>query len=500
MASMMLAELLQGLVEVSAKDARVVVTGLCADSRQVKPGDMFIARRGEHFDGLTRAPEAVAAGAVAIITGHGDAEALRASLQRPVYVVDDLARAQGVLADRFHGEPSKSMRVVGVTGTNGKTSVTHFIAQALVQAGQSAGLIGTLGMGVWGPLQASTHTTPDVLAVHAELARQRDLGVRYVAMEVSSHALDQGRVAGVRFRAAALTNLTHDHLDYHGDLEAYARAKRRLFEDLHPEAAILNMDDPLGRELLESLQGRMPLWAYGLGDQPWAAGGASVVEARKLHLDQDGMTIRLHTPLGDALLHSSLMGEFNASNLLAALATLLELGMPLDEAVAGLERAGAPAGRMERFTAPGCPRVVVDYAHTPDALEQALRTLRRHASGRLVVVFGCGGDRDAAKRPRMGAVAARLADSVILTDDNPRNEDGETIIRAILAGMAGQDAVRIERDRRAAIRLALNTASAEDIILVAGKGHEDYQEIAGERRPYSDRDTVRELLAEGGSC
>jgi UDP-N-acetylmuramoyl-L-alanyl-D-glutamate--2,6-diaminopimelate ligase len=493
--AMMLSHLLDGLVSVAAQDDRPI-EGLCADSRRVQPGHLFIARRGGRFHALDHAPEAVGRGAVAVLAAEGDAAGLRAALGVPVFVLEDLVPALGKVADRFHGEPSKAVRVIGVTGTNGKTSVTHFIAQALALAGQASGLIGTLGMGPWGALEASGHTTPDVLSVHAELARQRDLGVRYVAMEVSSHALDQGRVAGVRLRAAVLTNLTHDHLDYHGDLHAYARAKRRLFEELRPAAAILNMDDALGRELLEGLQGRMPLWAYGLGAQPWSAGGASVVEARGLRLDADGLRIDLHTPLGKGVLVSSLLGEFNASNLLAALATLLELGMPLEDALVHLGRVEAPPGRMERFAAPGHPRVVIDYAHTPDALDKALRTLRRHARGRLIVVFGCGGERDAAKRPRMGAVAAALADRVVLTDDNPRGEDGDAIIRAIRAGMPEGGDVLIERDRRQAIVLAVAEAAPEDIVLVAGKGHEDYQEVGGERRPFSDRAVVLELLGE----
>ncbi|MGK0674304.1 MAG: UDP-N-acetylmuramoyl-L-alanyl-D-glutamate--2,6-diaminopimelate ligase [Halothiobacillaceae bacterium] len=493
--SMLLSRLLAGLVLVEAKDDRPIL-GLCADSRRVQPGHLFIARRGERFHALEHAPEAVGRGAVAILAAEGDAAGLRATLGVPVFVLKDLVPMLGKLADRFYGEPSKAVRVIGVTGTNGKTSVTHFIAQALARAGQSSGLIGTLGMGPWDALRPATHTTPDVLTVHAELARQRDAGVRYVAMEVSSHALDQGRVAGVRFRAAVFTNLTHDHLDYHGSLHAYARAKRRLFEELQPEAAILNMDDALGRELLEGLQGRMPRWAYGLGAQPWSADGASVVEARSLRLDADGIRIELATPLGQGVLTSPLMGEFNASNLLAALATLLELGMPLQDALIHLGQVAAPAGRMERFTAPGRPRVVIDYAHTPDALDKALRTLRRHAVGRLIVVFGCGGERDAAKRPRMGAIAASLADRVVLTDDNPRGEDGEAIIRAIRAGMPEGRDVLIERDRRRAITLAVAEAAPEDIVLIAGKGHEDYQEVAGERHPFSDRAVVLELLEE----
>ena len=493
MGSIMLSALLEGLALVLPEEDRPV-SGMCADSRRVQVGELFVARRGGRVDGLDCAPEAVAAGAVAIIAGHGDANAMRAKFNVPVFVLECFEHAQGVVADRFHGEPSRAVHVIGVTGTNGKTSVTHFIAQALSLAGQSAGLIGTLGMGPWNQLQASTHTTPDVLAVHAELARQRDLGVRYVAMEVSSHALDQGRVAGVRFRASVFTNLTHDHLDYHGDLQSYARAKRRLFDELNPAAAVLNMDDAVGRELLETLQGRMPLWAYGLGAQPWAVGGSSVAEAKSIHMEPAGMRLELHTSHGEGVLASPLLGQFNASNLLAALATLLELGMPLANALDALGQVRAPAGRMERFVAPGRPTVVVDYAHTPDALDQTLRTLRRHASGKLYVVFGCGGDRDAEKRPRMGGVAAELADQVILTDDNPRGEDGGAIIEAILAGMPDREAVKVERDRRAAIEVALNEAQPEDIVLVAGKGHEDYQEVAGVRRAYSDRETVCELL------
>ncbi len=496
-----LAQLLQGMVTVAPADDRPI-TGLCADSRRIRQGELFVARRGAHTHALDHAPQAIARGAAAILTEGGDAQALRAALGVPVFVLEDLPSALGRLADRFYGEPSRAMQVIGVTGTNGKTSVTHFIAQALAQAGQPAGLIGTLGLGPWGRLAAASHTTPDVLAVHAELARQRALGVRFVAMEVSSHALDQGRVAGVRLRAAVLTNLTHDHLDYHGDLHAYAQAKRRLFEELHPAAAILNMDDALGRELLEALHGRLPLWAFGLGERPWCAEGAAPIELRGLHLHPGGMRLELATPLGGGVLESPLLGRFNASNLLAALATLLELGMPLDEALHQLGRVQAPAGRMERFHTAGRPLVVIDYAHTPDALEQALRTLRQHARGRLVAVFGCGGERDAAKRPRMGALAAGLADRLILTDDNPRGEDGEAIIQAILSGIPPERGteIHIERDRRRAIALALAEAGPQDIVLIAGKGHEDYQEVAGQRHPFSDRAVVQELLGGMPCC
>jgi len=468
-----------------------------------------VARKGARVDGLTLAPVAVANGAVAVLAGHGDAQALRAVLGVPVIVVSDLAHVLGVLADRFYDEPSRTLRVIGVTGTNGKTSISHFIAQALSLAGKRAGLIGTLGMGLWGDLHAATHTTPDVLSVHAELARQRDLGAEYVVMEVSSHALDQGRVAGVRFRAAVFSNLTQDHLDYHADMLHYAQAKRRLFVELKPKAAIINMDDAFGRELLETLQHRVALWAYGVGETPWVAQEAALLEVRKLRMNAHGLKFSLHTPQGEAKLKSPLLGQFNASNLLAALATLLELGMPLHTALEALQQVRAPSGRMESFCANDKPLCVVDYAHTPDALAQALSTLRGHlkskSEAKLWVVFGCGGNRDASKRPRMGRVAAELADRVIVTDDNPRDEDGTTIVQGILAGMAQQDhaekdKIVIERYRRRAIAFALNEAAPNDIVLVAGKGHEDYQEIDGVRHAYSDRDTVRELLGEMCAC
>jgi UDP-N-acetylmuramoyl-L-alanyl-D-glutamate--2,6-diaminopimelate ligase len=480
-----------------------LVQGLCVDSRRVAAGDLFIARKGAQFDGLSLATDAVARGAVAVLAGHGDAAALRQSLMVPVLVVDDLVQVLGVVADRFYDEPSKALRVIGVTGTNGKTSISHFIAQALNAAGKPAGVIGTLGMGLWGGLLPATHTTPDVIAVHAELARQRDLGVQYVVMEVSSHALDQGRVEGVRFRAAVFSNLSHDHLDYHADMARYAQAKSRLFMDLAPRAAIINMDDVFGRELLERLQGRVSLWAYGLGETPWAAQEAFVLTTRALRLHTTGSELDLMTPQGAARLRSSLLGRFNACNLLAALAVLLELGMPLADALAALAQVEAPAGRMERFSKPGKSLVVVDYAHTPDALAQALSTLRAHLhaqeGGKLCVVFGCGGDRDRSKRALMGQVASELADQVILTDDNPRHEDAEDIVADIKQGIVPLSAVRVERDRRQAIQQALAAATPLDIILVAGKGHEDYQEIGGVRHAYSDRDTVRTLM-EDASC
>ncbi len=497
-----LQELLQGLCAVTAQDD-VMVSGLCADSRQVQPGDLFIARRGGRADGLQHLDQVVQGGAVAVLAEHGDAQALRERCALPVWVLDNLPQALGVVADRFHDHPSQALQVIGITGTNGKTSISHFIAQALHLAGKKVGVIGTLGVGMWNALHPATHTTPDVLRLHAELARQRALGVQYVVMEVSSHALDQGRVAGVRFRAAVFSNLTQDHLDYHGDMQHYAQSKRRLFDACKPQASIINMDDAFGRELLEQINFDAGVWAYGLGEVPWEAREAALVRAQRWSQDARGLLLEAITPQGGVTLHSVLLGQFNASNLLASLATLLELGMPLSVAAQALQQVRAPAGRMESFQQAGYPQCVVDYAHTPDALAQSLGTLRTllaaTSEAKLWVVFGCGGERDAGKRPQMGRIAAELADGVIVTDDNPRSENPQSIIDAILAGMGRHEHVHVERDRRAAIAWALKHAKENDVILIAGKGHEDYQEINGQRLPFSDRRVVQELMQEGKS-
>ena len=369
---------------------------------------------------------------------------------------------------------SRELVVIGVTGTNGKTTCTQLLAQTL----DRCAVIGTLGYGFTGALDASLHTTPDALRVHRLLDDFRVRGAQHAAMEVSSHALTQGRVTAVRFKAAVFTNLTRDHLDYHGDMEAYGAAKAGLFDMPGLEVAVINRDDGFGRDLAERLHGRQRVVTYGFE-------GADV-RALDVTPSSTGLSLRVATPAGEVTLHSPLFGRFNAYNLLAVLTVLLVLGMDIKIAAARLAQARPAAGRVERFSGrPGQPLVVVDYAHTPDALEKVLQALREHTRGKIVCVFGCGGDRDPGKRPEMGAIAERLADTVMVTDDNPRHEAPEKIIGDIIAGMRA--AARDPRPARPRSRRRLKWRGADDIVLVAGKGHEDYQQIGDARKlPYCD--------------
>lgn len=489
-----LAALLRGLVELP--EGGPEVTGLALDSREVRPGDLFFALTGSATDGRRFVDDALARGARAVVE-----EALVAAVAEragvPIVGVPDLQRRVGLVADRFFGHPSADLWVAGVTGTNGKTTVSHLIAQALTThgaplGGEPCGVLGTLGYGVFGELHPGRHTTPDAITVHRLLADFRGRGVRHVAMEVSSHALDQGRVSGVAFDVAVFTNLTRDHLDYHGDLKTYGEAKLRLFELQGLGAAVVNLDDPFSASILGRLAPGAESLGYSLRDEPRAR-----VRARSLEIGPQGVRMEVVTPVGEGVLASPLLGRFNAGNLLAALGALVTLPVPLPRLLEGLGQARPVAGRMERHGGQGGqPLVVIDYAHTPDALQSVLATLREQTRGRLTCVFGCGGERDRGKRPEMGAVAERLADEVIVTDDNPRREDGAVIVADILAGMAWPDRARVQRDRERAIALALAEAGSEDVVLVAGKGHEDYQEVNGVRRPYSDQAVVGVLLAE----
>jgi len=472
--------LLAGLAEVPPALDREV-RGLSADSREVAPGDLFLALPGLRHDGRGYIRDAVARGAAAVVYEETAGPALPDAAV-PAIPVSDLRRRAGVIADRYFGAPSQGLIVVGVTGTNGKTTCTQLLAQAL----ERCAVIGTLGAGFPGALDRTLHTTPDAIRVHRLLDRFRAAGARHTAIEVSSHALTQGRVTGVRFKAAVFTNLTRDHLDYHGDMESYGEAKARLFDMPGLETAIINHDDAFGRELIRRLHGRRRVVTYGLRAD-------AAVRALEVRPSPAGLFLRVGTPAGEVEFESPLFGRFNAYNLLAVLAVLLVLGMDLNAAVARLAQARPAAGRVERFGGrAGQPLVVVDYAHTPDALEKVLAALREHARGKIVCVFGCGGERDAGKRPEMGRIAERLADTVVVTDDNPRREAPEKIISDILAGMRRPP--RVIRDRRAAIAAAIDDATADDIVLVAGKGHEDYQQVGDTRLPYSDARTVQELL------
>ena len=457
---------------------------MTADSRRVDQGDVFLAFPGDVHDGRQYIANALAAGAAAVLwepkgcAWQGD----ETVLQRPVPGLRSRAAA---LAAAWYGEPSRGLWMVGVTGTNGKTSCSHWLAEAFGRLGRRTALIGTLGNGFPGELAGTSHTTPDAVTLQGLLAGYRAAGAAGVAMEVSSHALDQGRVAGVVFDVAVLTNLSRDHLDYHGDMAAYAHAKARLFDWPELKWAILNADDAFGQRLMGDLAGgRVRVLSYGLG--------SGDVRAEGLAASAAGLRLEITTPWGKGTLESPLVGEFNAYNLLACLAVLLASEVDLADALAVLATVPPVPGRMQRLGGNGRPTVIVDYAHTPDALEKALQTLRPLAAGRLCCVFGCGGGRDKGKRPLMGGVAAALADQVIVTSDNPRHEDPAEIIAEILAGMPpGQMAVQ---DRAQAIQAAIAQAGANDIVLVAGKGHEDYQEIQGQRLHFSDLEVAGQAL------
>ena len=498
-----LADLLEGLVQ-PGPGQDVPIAGLATDSRRVRSGYLFIAVAGTQRHGVDFAADALAAGAAAILWEPTDSidEAtapLRAAAV-PVLAVPGLGQKVSLLADRFYGRPSHDLFVIGVTGTDGKTSCTHFIAQALQGPKAQCGLIGTTGYGVYGALRAGLHTTPDALTLQEELAALRDAGVPVVAMEVSSHALDQGRVASVEFDVAVLTNLSRDHLDYHGSEAAYAQAKRRLFAQPGLGAAVLNLDDAFGQALLAELPTRLPVIAYSLdvdAARRLARPNTRWLAASRVTTSMQGMQIELDGSWGSGGLRTPLLGRFNASNLLAALAVLLLRGAGIEDALQRFAKVRTVPGRMEAFGDPARqPLVVVDYAHTPRALEQVLLALREHCAGNLWCVFGAGGDRDAGKRPLMGAVAERIADHLVLTDDNPRHEDATQIVMDILAGMTDPDAVYVERNRAQAIAQVLANSGPGDIVLVAGKGHEDYQQIGDRRLPYSDREQVRALLGE----
>ena len=477
----------------------VVVNGLADDSRRVRPGDLFLAMAGQASHGAGHIDQAIAAGAVAVAVEPGpgvDLAALRARCEAQgvsLVVVEQLAQKAGFIAARFHGQPAAALRVIGITGTNGKTSCSQFLAQSLQRQGRRCGVIGTLGSGLWGALQETGFTTPMAVALQAKLAELRRDGAEFVAMEVSSHALEQGRVNGVDFEVALLTNLSQDHLDYHGDMACYAMAKKRLFHMPGLRRAVLNLDDALGRELADELRGTgVDVLGYGLDTRD-----PSALRVKHLEQDEAGLTLTVHSPWGEGELRCGLLGRFNAANLLGVLGVLLALGEDFAAALASLAGVQAPPGRMERLPAPAHkPRVVIDYAHTPDALRQALETLRQHCRGALWLVFGCGGNRDRGKRALMGRVAAELADHIVLTDDNPRDESPARILADIRAGIGEHASVCSEHDRARAIAHAIGRAEAGDWVLIAGKGHERHQLVGGRKLPFSDREMAERCLQE----
>ncbi len=484
---MTVAELLQGISSPAAEEGALRVAGLCLDSRRVVPGDAFLACPGASRDGASFIADAAARGAVLVLADSRCGPS--PSVGVPVIRVPELAERLAELAARFYGRPGDKLRLIGITGTNGKTSCSHFLARTLTHLGCPTAALGTNGYGFIGRLRSASHTTPDVIGLQRVLAEFVDEGADAVAMEVSSHALDQKRVAGLGFEYALFTNLTRDHLDYHGDMAAYGRAKQRLFDAYPVRHAVINVDDAFGRELARQVRPAGQVITYAL--QPRDAD----VQVTACRYGQTGIEASVRTPWGEVALRSPLLGDFNLSNLLAALAVLGQEGYPPEALSTALAAIPAVEGRMERFGGEGMPLVVIDYAHTPDALEKALAGLRQHAQGRLWCLFGCGGDRDRGKRPLMGAVAEAGADAVVVTSDNPRSESPQAIIEQICQGMAKREQLWIEPDRARAIRDLISRASPEDIVLVAGKGHEEYQEIQGTRYPFRDADEVKAALA-----
>lgn len=487
-----LSALLHGFAAVDVRDDREV-GGLAIDSRRVRRGDLFLACPGGRDSGARYIAQAAAAGAVAVACDAEDVAADAGEVTVPVIRVERLADRVGLIAARFHHQPSRGLTVVGITGTNGKTSCSHYLAQAFTADGASCGVIGTLGYGVPGELRPASHTTPDAVTLQEELASLRAAGVTRVAMEVSSHALAQGRTQGVVFAGAVFTNLTRDHLDYHGSVEAYGEAKRRLFESPGLRFAVINRDDAFGRELMADLRPDITSVSYGIDVGP--AAGEKHVSGDIQETSLAGIRLSFDSSWGGGELALPLLGRFNARNALAVIAVLLLSGVSVEDALRRAASLRAVPGRMERFGGDERrPLVIVDYAHTPDALEHVLITLREHTSGQLLCVFGCGGDRDRGKRPLMGAIAARLSDRVIVTDDNPRSEDAAAIQADILAGVPAGIAIDAISDREQAIRAAVAASAPGDVVLVAGKGHEAFQEIGGRRLPFSDRAVVSSAL------
>ena len=513
-----------GIRKPSQFDARLLdelgvkIKSLVTDSRRVKPGDTFIACPGEKTDGRKFIPQAIAAGANAVLW-ESRGFTWDTAWQAPNLPVAGLRANAGFIASHVYGDPSQKLWLIGVTGTNGKTSCSHWIAQAMTLLGKKTAVIGTLGNGFPGALEATVNTTPDAVLLQQKMAEFLQREAACVAMEVSSHGLAQERVNGAAFAVALLTNLSRDHLDYHGSMEAYAAAKARLFHWPGLKYAVLNLDDALGVELSEQLADTdTQVIGYGFqesGIRNQESGKIEVVRGSNLKVSAQGLTFDVEFKTQHSKFKTELVGRFNASNLLAVLATLLASGVKLDDAVQALQQVQPVVGRMEQLGGGEQPLVVVDYAHTPDALEKVLTTLqeilneandaddhrsdpaggyktRPYKNSKLVCVFGCGGERDRGKRPLMGEVATRLADEVIITSDNPRSEDARAIIGEIAAGAGANH--HIEQDRAAAIYRAIRDARKGDVVLIAGKGHEAYQEIGGQKYPFSDQEVARQVL------
>lgn len=467
---------------------------LHSDSRRIQKGDVFIACQGEYADGRSYIPAAIANGAAFVFWDDDGKFVWNPDWNVPNQGIKDLKTRAGILAAEIYGNLSDGIKVWGVTGTNGKTSITQWLAQAADLLNEKCAVIGTVGNGFWGSLQEATHTTPDPVSVQTLLHGFKQQGATVAAMEVSSHGLDQFRVNGVPFQTAVFTNLTRDHLDYHGTMEAYGAIKSRLFYWHGLKHAVINVDDEYGAALASRLKNHAEptetqpeVYGYGFS-------GQADIRIAEFAASSDGMKVVLETPWGKGECQTHLLGRFNAQNLAACVGVLCANGYPLDKVLNALAQIRPATGRMDCIMNAGKPLVVVDYAHTPDALEKALATLQeiKPKNAALWCVFGCGGNRDRGKRPLMGAAAAAGADKVVVTSDNPRMEEPQVIINDILPAVP--QAEKVEADRRAAIEYAVSQAAANDIILIAGKGHETYQDVQGVKHHFSDFEIAEAVL------
>ena len=475
-----LADLLQGFAEAPAIEVR----DISSDSRTLRPGDLFLACGGASSHGLDFVADAVTAGVAAIAWDSSTADAPSAEVGVPMIAVPNLAAHVGEIANRFFGRPSEQVNVVGVTGTNGKTTVAWLIAQCCELLSESCGYVGTLGSGVGEVAGGEGMTTPGAVELHRKLASFRDAGAQWAAIEVSSHALSQRRVDGVTFDTVMFTNLSRDHLDYHGSMRLYFETKARLFREYPASNRIVNIDSDFGAELASRCSQDV-LTVSTRFDR--VANGRPFVFVRSVVASDAGSHVRIASSWGNGEFQLPLPGDFNVANAVIVLAAMLQHGVSMAQACDVLSAVSAPPGRMERVPASDeLPAVYIDYAHTPEAVDLALSALRQHCTGRLWCVFGCGGDRDAGKRPLMGRVAEKRADVVIITNDNPRSESPAAIFEDILQGLKSADSATVIEDRAAAIAWAIDNAQQNDVILVAGKGHEDYQLIGDDRIDFSD--------------
>jgi UDP-N-acetylmuramoyl-L-alanyl-D-glutamate--2,6-diaminopimelate ligase len=464
-------------------DKDYTVTGLALDSRLVKPGDLFFAYQGTHLDGRQFINDAIAKGASAVLIEADSDGALQLQGEIPLIPMQNLYQKVSQIAAHFFGNPAASLKMIGITGTNGKTSCSHFIAATLQQLGIPCGVIGTLGSGLYGQIIPGSLTTPDAITLQATLADFVKQGAKAVAMEVSSHSLDQGRVHGIPFEVGIFTNLTRDHLDYHGDMAAYGAAKKRLFDNSLLKYAVINADDPFGLNLIDFLATQNAAYAYCVEGNETLP---QLTQASDVRLSLAGIHAQVRTPWGEGHLHIPLIGQFNLSNCLAVLTTLCLLEIPFKDALNSLTYLKSVPGRMQTLGGGSKPLIVIDYAHTPDALEKVLIALKQHCQGRLLCLFGCGGDRDRGKRPMMAKIAELYADQVIVTDDNPRHEDPAQILADIMRGFNEPSRIIVQHDRSKAIQDIIQCAVAGDCVLIAGKGAEAYQQIGDTKLPFSD--------------